>query len=248
MKNQPHLYAILILFSLVLNACAPSATTTQGNNTLLAVNPDAGKNVRDTRYCEVLPVYRDGADLKAEVFNTLGLNDCPQDLWEKLNIDDLKKRTGALAVNLNGPRAWAMDTIIGRGVSAQGKQATFGGITMIQRATLKLSIESVRRGQPIAYQEQPVDRDSTYVYKAGKPIRQLISAIGRVYVMQTYDLKTVPGKDALTNLGARLTLPNGWQYREVLLQSDLELSIQGQATITRDDLQNTYQFAPNLKP
>lgn len=238
----------LILMFASLSACAPSASTTQGNATLLPVNLDAGNNVRNSRYCEVLPVYRNGSELTAEVFNTLGLNDCPQDLWEKLNVDDLKKQTGAVAVNLNGPRAWAMDTIIGRGVSALGKQATFGGITMIQRATLKLSIDTLRAGQPTAYQEQPVDRDSTYVYRAGKPIRQLISASGKVYVMQTYDLKTVPVKDALTTLGARLKLPNGWQYREVIPQSKLELSIQGQATITRDDLQNTYQFAPSLKP
>ncbi len=50
----------------------------------------------------------------------------------------------------------------------------------------------------------------------------------------------------LKNLGTRLKLPAGWQYREVRPQDDLQLDVNGQATIIRDDLQNSYQYAPTL--
>jgi len=33
--------------------------------------------VRDARYCEIIPVVRQGPHLEATVYNTLGLNDCP---------------------------------------------------------------------------------------------------------------------------------------------------------------------------
>lgn len=242
MRNA-HLLAGL---GLLLMACGP--TTTNANPTLLPVNPNAGKNVRDFRYCEVLPIYLNGFSLKAEVFNTLGLNNCPPELWSQLSQDAVKKQTGALSVELNGPRAWAMDEIVGRGVSSEGKQASFGGIPMIQRATVFLSLGTVMSGQSPHYQKQTVDRNTSYIYQAGKPIRELISPEGEVYIMQTYDLKNSPSSDALSGLGQRLKLPAGWKYLELTLSSDLTLTVEGQATIIRDDLENTYQYAPNLKP
>ena len=229
---------------LLLSACGP--TTTAANAQNLPVNPNAGRDVRDHRYCEILPVYRNGFGVQAEVFNTFGLNECPDSEWNSINADQLKRQTGALAVEKNGPRAWAMDEIQGRDGSAAGKQVTFGAITMIQRATVPLSLSQVKSGKVTPYAEQHVNRSSTYIYRGGKPVRELISPEGKVYVMQTYDLTTSPNAAALENLGTRLKLPAGWQYREFTPQTDLRLDVNGQATVTRDDLQNTYQHAPTL--
>ena len=38
--------------------------------------------VRDARYCEIIPVMRNGLHLEATVYNTLGLNDCPASVWK----------------------------------------------------------------------------------------------------------------------------------------------------------------------
>ena len=40
------------------------------------------EGVRNARYCEIIPVIRDGFHLVATVYNTLGLNDCPAAVWE----------------------------------------------------------------------------------------------------------------------------------------------------------------------
>src|SRR5262245_12531554 len=40
------------------------------------------KGVRNTPYCEIIPVVRDRLHLKATVYNTLGLNDCPSAIWD----------------------------------------------------------------------------------------------------------------------------------------------------------------------
>jgi hypothetical protein len=48
------------------------------------------------------------------VYNTLGLNDCPPELWDKITEATMKKRFGALKVMLNGPRHFVMDAIAPR--------------------------------------------------------------------------------------------------------------------------------------
>ena len=52
----------------------------------------------------------------------------------------------------------------------------------------------------------------------------------------------------LRKLGKRLRLPDGWRYRTRRLKRELVLSASGAATITQDDLQNTYQLARTTRP
>ena len=47
--------------------------------------------VRDARYCEIIPVQRSGFHFLATVYNTLGLNDCPAALWDKITEAEMKK-------------------------------------------------------------------------------------------------------------------------------------------------------------
>jgi hypothetical protein len=46
----------------------------------------------------------------------------------------------------------------------------------------------------------------------------------------------------LPGLGARLTLPEGWQYRARTLASPLVVRTPGEATVVQDELQNTYSL------
>ena len=59
-------------------------------------------NMRGVRYGEVLAVFLREEGLVAEVFGTQLINDCPQDLWDTLNADDIAKEMGAVFVKLNG--------------------------------------------------------------------------------------------------------------------------------------------------
>src|SRR5262245_1146275 len=62
---------------------------------------DAMQDVRNARYCEIIPVVR---VLKATVYNTLGHNDCPAKIWDGITESAMKERFGALMVLMNGPR------------------------------------------------------------------------------------------------------------------------------------------------
>lgn len=65
--------------------------------------------MRGVRYGEVLGVYLRDEGLQAEVYGTQMLNDCPQELWEKLDPAAIAADLGAVFVKLNGPRYWLLD-------------------------------------------------------------------------------------------------------------------------------------------
>ena len=197
-------------------------------------------NVRDARYCEIIPVVRDGFRLVATVYNTLGLNDCPAEIWNAITEEDMRQHFGAITVVLNGPRHFLMDTISGDGASAAGKTIQAGGLGMTERASLDLGIFDLPRA---SYRERKVDRQTRYLFKAGNPVFVLDAPDGSRYVMQAY--AQMVDKDLtytdLPKLGSRLKLPSGWHFSTVMPREDLILGSRGKATIVQDDLQNTYQ-------
>jgi len=109
-----------LALAIVAGCMTIAALSTAGAQT-----PDKTKHmidgVRDARYCELIPVVRRGIHLVATVYNTLGLNDCPPDIWDKITEAAMKKRFGASKVVLNGPRHFVMDAIGAVGDSASGK-------------------------------------------------------------------------------------------------------------------------------
>lgn len=197
-------------------------------------------NVRDARYCEIIPVVRDGFRLVATVYNTLGLNDCPPEKWDAITEADMRRHFGALTAVLNGPRHFLMDAIMGDGATAAGETIEVGGLQMTERASLELSVFDLLRG---AYQEKKVDRETLYLFKARSPVFVLTAPDESRYAMQAYS--QIVDKDltyaALDKLGSRLKLPLGWRYSVMVPEADLVLNSRGQAIVVQDELQNTYQ-------
>ena len=56
------------------------------------------------RYCEILLVSEAGEALEARVYNSLGLNNCPQAEWDALDLDTIAIEQEALLAARNGPR------------------------------------------------------------------------------------------------------------------------------------------------
>jgi haloalkane dehalogenase len=195
-------------------------------------------NLRNVRYCEFLVVKRHGMSATASVFNTLGLNDCPQEQWAEMDPVKLQKELKVTRVVLNGPRYFTMDR---NALRAPGRVENFDG--MQARLLAELEVHSQKR---IPYTDNTVARDSQYVYDKGKPVYELIAPDGHAYIMQSYSLevdKTL-NEQALNDLGNRLKLPKGWKYRPRILDDDLVLQTAGtaaKATVLQDDLKNSYQ-------
>jgi hypothetical protein len=191
------------------------------------------------RYGEVLLVTPGEAGPQAVVYNSFPLNDCPDDLWSALDAHTIATENGAAAALLNGPRYWLMNFIEKK---PQGPQITktFGGIEMIQQATVLLSSMN-----PAPYVPNRVNRNTVFVFNAGEEIYELIDPQGRHWVMQTWSQVADPtlSRADLPGLGDRLDLPAGWTYQPRKLTSELRVDTTTQAAeVLQDNLTNSYSL------
>jgi haloalkane dehalogenase len=218
-----------------------------------AVSPSGRLRLREglhgARYGEVLLVTGRLNRIEATVYNTLGLNDCPDDLWHALDPEAIKKSYRARAVILNGPRYFLMDKI---SIADPGEEIfDFGGLQMRRLATVPLSLTSLLGGlQRHPYTEQAVRRTTVYVWNQGREVYELIAPDGTSYVMQSYSLQVDPTltEADLPTLGARLRLPDRWRYRARRLEAEWALAVDGEAHLIQDELENSYQRVEPSSP
>jgi hypothetical protein len=233
-RVQPRLVLVCAFVALLIGRAALAAAGSSDTN-----------NLRDVRYCEVIPSVVNGPTTTTYVYNTLTFNRCPRGQWAQLTEGLVNREFGSQSAQLNGPRHWVMDEIQASGDSTTGETFTFGTIEMGLRATLVTPTGTPTVGNQF-YVPSQVQRDTIFVYKAGKPIFILTDPDGNEYVMQSYAQIVEPTlmyKD-LFNLASELSLPPGWQYSTRRLTQGLQLNSNGLATIINDDLANSYQLNP----
>jgi hypothetical protein len=150
--------------------------------------------------------------------------------------------THARAIVLNGPRYFLMDQSQ-IALETPGDVVSFGGLHFRNIATIRIPLTSLLGGNKRKpYTEHTIERTTSYVFSAGKPVYELVAADGTVYLMQSYALIVDP---TLTqaSLAARLPLPEQWHYRVRTLAQEYVLQARGEAHVIQDDLENTYQRA-----
>lgn len=203
--------------------------------------------LRDVRYCEVLLLRTEGSEYSAEVWNTLGENDCPQAQWEALDATAIATDREAMAAILNGPRYWVLDAITSD-IRADAPETTFGELGMFQAAVIDFGGELPNQ---TPYTERSIVRETVFGFQAGREVYELVSPDGATYIMQSYSQFKDPSLtiDDLSSLGDRLEPPEGWAFRTRTLAEQLEvLSTDGVATVVQDELQNTYQLVSAVDP
>jgi hypothetical protein len=200
-------------------------------------------NLRNQRYCEVLLGKRTWLKLEVKVFNTQGLNHCPEAQWSALTKESIEKNFDASFAVLNGPRYWTMDEIQAAGNTVNEERESFGGIEMNLRATIQLSLLKQFLGSK-KYSANEIARTTNFIYRAGSAVYELTSPGGDVYVMQSYSqiIDKELSEDDLPQLAQKLSLPNGWKYRMVAESRDLIIQASGVAYVIQDNLFNTYQL------
>jgi hypothetical protein len=205
----------------------------------LGAHAGALGNLRGARYCEVLLLKK---SFEAEVYNTLGLNDCPVALWSHLSKQKIKQENDARVVELNGPRYFMMDEMKDTSLISRERKS-FDGLSMRLAGIVHVKMSAFLDRQ--TYQTHEVDRHTTWVYRAGRPVYELISPEGDVYVMQSYSVQYhYQNKNTLASLGKNLKLPPAWRFRTGLLKKTSEVTAaHNKAVVIQDDYRNTYQLA-----
>lgn len=195
--------------------------------------------VRGIRYGEVIAAFDRGGRFEAEVFGTQFLNDCPPDLWDRLDAVSIAEETGALFVKLNGPRYWVLD---GMGAKVDAREPVlreFNGLLMRRLAVIDLGDSPGTS----PYAEVHVNRGAVFFFDAGKPVYELVDPSGRAYVMQAYCVGVDPTTDetSLHTLGERLSPPVGWTYRVRVLDQELVVDTTSTvATVVQDEFEHSY--------
>ena len=207
--------------------------------------------VRDYPYCEIIPDTVANGVTTEHVFNTLGFNTCPSDAWSTIteqNIVDAYNAAygGATSATINGRRHWVMDSIQSNGGTTSSTDTlTVNGVEFGLKALLVIPAGQSAIGTD-TYTVSTVQRNTTYVFKAGRKVYELSDPQGNVYVMQSYSTQFGP-KITLKNLskiGPLDNLPKGWHYRARTLKKDLTLTAAGTTQIVNDSFRNTFQINP----
>src|SRR3990167_547662 len=199
-------------------------------------------NIRGDRYCEI--IFPESITTY-EVYTTFGLSDCPQAIWNNVNIAQVKKDAGSSFVHLNGPRYWVIDGFKHTSL-IHSTPKTLGGLAMRETGVLHLTAYDLLRAKSGAhYQQWKVERETTWIYEPGKPIYELIDPEGNVFVMQSYSIEKYPQtEDSLASLATNLKLPVGWQFKTGNIKKREALhTINHVAIVVQDDFLNTYQMA-----
>jgi hypothetical protein len=202
-----------------------------------------GSALHDARYCEILELKGAPPNATATVWNTIGLNKCPDAKWRAFDAAALARELGDTFVVLNGPRHFLMDSA----TAATGRVRSFHGMRMRKVATIPIRSAADLAQTP--YTDRTISRTNTWRWRKGRTVFELVAPGGDTYVMQSYSQIKDPSLklSRLAALGRRLKPPAGWHYRTRTLRSPLVLTARGKATILQDELQNTYQLATTTR-
>ena len=196
-------------------------------------------NMRGVRYGEVLAMFLRDTGLEAEVYGTQMLNDCPQELWETLNADEIAKDMGAVFAKLNGPRYWLLDGLGSKVAVVDPVFKDFNSIQMRRIATIPIGADFAAG----PYTIRNVNRGAVFFFDAGKTVYELVDPDGRALIMQARCVGVDPNmaEESLATLGERLALPEGWSYRTRVLETELVVDTsETLATVVQDEFENTY--------
>lgn len=208
---------------------------------LIALNCMAKElsNLRNVRYCEVLVIH---GITSIEIYSTIGLNECPNNIWQHLDTESLKKKLNVYDVMLNGPRYWVLDKIETNAI-LEPKFISLSGLRLKLVAHLKNVLFVLLKNKK-PYHEVEVARQTVWIYEANKPVYELISPDGAIYIMQSYSVHKDEHQtlDSLSLLGHKLKLPKSWVFKTgILLKEERIPTKNDKAIVIQDDFENTYQ-------
>lgn len=191
---------------------------------------------------ELFLLRRDGDRFEAEVYNTIGVNLCPADVFDAIDVAQVAADTGADLVWKNPRRYWMMDHL---DINLVGPARELGGLmfNFVAHMQMPVGFDPNHSQADQAFRPAQIRRVSRYEFRAGRPVFLLRSPDEVTWVMQTYTdhIATDLTESGLADLGDRLALPEGWRYKASLIDQDLVIDTKGLANIVPDDLANMYQ-------
>ena len=187
------------------------------------------EDTRGLRYAELFAVGPEWIT----VYNSTGLSEAPDELWEATDPTSTASQLGVGVVVKNGPHWWVFD-------SASLRFAT-ESVTVNQigyRFCAKLPAFLAKSGslEPPFYTVVEANKQGELRYSAGKPVYELVSPDGEVFVMQGSAIDPA----TFGTLADDLDIAEGWQFRTRVLEEDLMVPLDGKVGVVMDNFKNVY--------
>ena len=200
------------------------------------------EKVRGHAQCELFLMKKDAGKMEALVYNTTPLNDCPPGKYDPMDAKVLAKKTQSDVVWKNPRRFWMMDNLT---LSLAGEPRDFDGLkfNFVAKMQMPAGFDTSKDQSSQAYSPMKIQRVTKYEYLAGKMVFMLRSPNEHTWVMQTYTnhVDHTLTEAELPNLGKKLKLANGWQFKAKVIDRNLTITTNGLANIVPDNLANMYQ-------
>lgn len=212
-------------------------------------------NLRGYRFEEIDLFARDVIKkiLYVSIYNTTGQNagddthdSAPDAYAEHVDPKAIAKTFHAVAASTSAPRYWALDWIADRFGAVRnfdGLDAAWEGNGMA--AESKLAPKSPK-SPPEAYHAASFPRTAIEGYAKGSRAYVLDDPKGHTWVLAAYTAKGAPNGTLgdLDTLADRLTLPQGWKFRNVTLDRELVLESKGgSSAAVEDNVGDVYHLA-----
>lgn len=258
MKKQIFLLSLSLLGPALWTATAadsPAKANTAGLQNPVEVQIT---NFYGKPHYEVLIMNRnaEGPGGTGNYYNSLGvIFDEPDAVMDArflaLNPEELKKQYGGDGVRFNGPRRFLVDSVTALAWDGQKKFMMGKVPTYLYGVFDAPNYEAFMSGKEQPYHETISRRTSTFHYKAGQTVHELVTPEGHVYTMFSLSLRIDP-KNTVENLPTlkdRLTPPEGWTYRTRVLTEDENIVATVDSnppnTVVLDPLENNYNINKN---
>ena len=197
---------------------------------------------RGLAQCELFLMKTEAGKMEALVYNTTGLNDCPPGQYNPMDAKVLAQQTKSDVVWKNPRRFWMMDHLT---IALAGKPREFYGLpfNFVAKMQMPAGFDTTKDQSSQAYNPMKIHRVTKYEFLKGRMVFLLRSPDGHTWVMQTYTnhVDRSLTEATLPNMGQKLKLPKGWQYKAKVLDRNLIINTTGLANIVPDDLANMYQ-------
>ncbi|MES0885303.1 hypothetical protein [Roseibium sp. SCP14] len=173
------------------------------------------EKTRDMRFCEVL-LIKDGM---VDIYNSSGLGDCPEDLWQSLDPEKMAAELGVEEIQKNGPHYWVMDSQ----TVGFGETETFNDIPARWVAQIEAKFLGGSKGT-VPYTQFKTCKTQKMVYDNGKKVWEFVDTDGNVWILQAHEAQFTLSD--LDNLGAQMkSLPEGWSWRTRVLEEPIVLDL-----------------------
>ena len=200
------------------------------------------EKARGLAQCELFLMKNEAGKLEALVYNTTGLNDCPPAKYDPMDVNVLAQKTQSDVVWKNPRRFWMMDHLT---FSLAGEPRDFDGLpfNLVAKMQMPPGFDTTKDQSAHAYSPMKIQRVTIYEYLAGRMVFMLRSPDQHTFVLQTYTnhIDSSLTEADLPDLGKRLKLADGWQFKAITLDRNLVINTTGLANIVPDDLANMYQ-------